>query len=69
MIVDDRIVIIGSANINERSMRGNRDSEVAAIIRDTKMVDSTMAGEAYRVGEFAQSLRIRPHARTSRRRR
>mgnify|MGYP003877630065 CR=1 FL=1 len=29
MIVDDRQVIIGSANINDRSMMGNRDSEVA----------------------------------------
>ena len=29
MIVDDEIVIIGSANINDRSMAGNRDSELA----------------------------------------
>lgn len=28
MIVDDRYVIIGSANINDRSQVGNRDSEV-----------------------------------------
>ena len=28
MIVDDRLVICGSANINDRSMLGNRDSEV-----------------------------------------
>lgn len=28
MIVDDRFVIIGSANINDRSQAGNRDSEV-----------------------------------------
>jgi phospholipase D1/2 len=38
-IVDDRLVIIGSANINERSQRGDRDSELAAIIRDTDMMD------------------------------
>ena len=38
-IVDDRLAIIGSANINERSQRGDRDSELAAIIRDTDMVD------------------------------
>ena len=38
-IVDDRLVIIGSANINERSMRGDRDSELAAVIRDTDMID------------------------------
>ena len=29
MIVDDRVVIVGSANINDRSMNGNRDSEIA----------------------------------------
>ena len=39
-IVDDRLAIIGSANINERSQRGDRDSEIAAIIRDTDMIDS-----------------------------
>jgi phospholipase D1/2 len=39
MVVDDRLVIIGSANINERSQRGDRDSEIAAVIRDTDMLD------------------------------
>ena len=28
MIVDDDVVVMGSANINDRSMRGSRDSEV-----------------------------------------
>lgn len=32
MIVDDRYVIAGSANINDRSLNGNRDSEVCLII-------------------------------------
>ncbi|KAJ2897304.1 hypothetical protein IWW38_001763, partial [Coemansia aciculifera] len=31
MIVDDRYVIMGSANINDRSMVGNRDSEIAMV--------------------------------------
>lgn len=59
MIVDDRTVIIGSANINERSQRGDRDSELACIIRDTDMIDSTMAGKPYKVGRFAHTMRIR----------
>ncbi|KAI9755279.1 MAG: hypothetical protein M4579_004344 [Chaenotheca gracillima] len=59
MIVDDRIAIIGSANINERSMLGLRDSECAAIVRDTDMMWSTMNGEPYRVGNFPHSLRMR----------
>lgn len=29
MIVDDEYVIIGSANINQRSMAGSRDTEIA----------------------------------------
>jgi phosphatidylserine/phosphatidylglycerophosphate/cardiolipin synthase-like enzyme len=37
--VDDRLAIIGSANINERSQRGDRDSELAAVIRDTDMIE------------------------------
>ncbi|KAK0702589.1 hypothetical protein B0T21DRAFT_299717 [Apiosordaria backusii] len=59
IIVDDRVALIGSANINERSMLGNRDSEAAAIVRDTDMIWSTMAGRPYQVGRFAHTLRLR----------
>lgn len=59
MIVDDRIAIIGSANINERSMRGTRDSEVCAIVRDKDLIESKMDGKKYYVGKFAHSLRVR----------
>ncbi|KAF7977717.1 hypothetical protein HWV62_2994 [Athelia sp. TMB] len=58
-IVDDRLAIIGSANINERSQRGDRDSELAAVIRDTDMIDGSMAGKPFKVGRFAHSLRVR----------
>jgi phospholipase D1/2 len=34
MIVDDKYVICGSANINDRSLLGKRDSEVAAVVKD-----------------------------------
>lgn len=59
MIVDDRMAIIGSANINERSMLGSRDSEVAAVVRDTDMLWSTMNGKPYLVGRFPHTLRMR----------
>ncbi|KAL2162413.1 hypothetical protein VTH06DRAFT_7326 [Thermothelomyces fergusii] len=59
IIVDDRVALIGSANINERSMLGNRDSEAAAIVRDTDLIWSTMAGRPYQVGRFAHTLRLR----------
>lgn len=59
MIVDDRIAIIGSANINERSMRGSRDSEICAIVRDKDLIESKMDGKKYHVGKFSHSLRVR----------
>jgi phospholipase D1/2 len=59
MVVDDRVAIIGSANINERSMLGSRDSEIAAIVRDTEVLDSYMAGQPYKVGKFPHTLRMR----------
>ncbi|PHH80154.1 hypothetical protein CDD80_2692 [Ophiocordyceps camponoti-rufipedis] len=59
IIVDDRVALIGSANINERSMLGTRDSECAALVRDTDMIWSKMAGKPYQVGRFAHTLRLR----------
>lgn len=59
IIVDDRVALIGSANINERSMLGNRDSECAAVVRDTDMLWSSMNGKPYRVARFAHTLRMR----------
>jgi phospholipase D1/2 len=35
MIVDDCYAIVGSANINDRSQLGNRDSELAVLVVDT----------------------------------
>ena len=43
MIVDDKIVLCGSANINDRSMMGSRDSEIAVVIEDQSKVTSTLA--------------------------
>ncbi|GJJ14636.1 hypothetical protein Clacol_008902 [Clathrus columnatus] len=59
MVVDDRLVIIGSANINERSQRGDRDSELASVIRDTDLIDGMMGGKPFKVGRFAHTLRVR----------
>ncbi len=35
--MDDRLVICGSANINDRSLLGNRDSEVQNIHSDSQI--------------------------------
>ncbi|SJM87881.1 related to Phospholipase D1 [Zygosaccharomyces bailii] len=59
LIVDDRACIVGSANINERSQLGNRDSEVAAIIRDTDLVKTKMEDKEYYAGRFPWELRQR----------
>ncbi|CAH0491128.1 unnamed protein product [Peronospora farinosa] len=60
MIVDDRSCIIGSANINERSMCGDRDSEIAVLVEDHEMEESiAIADGAYRVGKFGHSFRMK----------
>ncbi|KAI9010942.1 hypothetical protein CLU79DRAFT_891017 [Phycomyces nitens] len=58
MIVDDVTVLIGSANINDRSLLGNRDSEIAMLIEDTEVVISHMNGKEYRASKFAHTLRM-----------
>ena len=58
MLVDDEAAIIGSANINDRSMLGDRDSEVAVLIRDSEYIPSKMNGAFYLSGKFVRSLRM-----------
>ncbi|KAJ3039077.1 Phospholipase D1 [Rhizophlyctis rosea] len=60
MIVDDRHVIIGSANINDRSQMGSRDSEVACLVTDTHCVTTTMNGQKFdKANYFAYTMRLR----------
>ncbi|KAE9416764.1 hypothetical protein Angca_005924, partial [Angiostrongylus cantonensis] len=58
LIVDDEHVIIGSANINDRSQVGNRDSEVCLLYSDIDKEPSLMNGRPYAAGKFAKSLRL-----------
>lgn len=58
LIADDNTVIIGSANINDRSMLGKRDSEVAVIVEDSEKVPSVMDGQHYEAGPYALQLRL-----------
>jgi phospholipase D1/2 len=57
LIADDRVVICGSANLNDRSQLGTHDSEIAIIIEDPTPVESRMAGRPWRATRFAASLR------------
>ena len=38
MIIDDKKLIIGSANINDRSLNGERDSEIGICIEEQDLV-------------------------------
>lgn len=50
MFVDDTRAIIGSANINDRSMLPERDSEVGIVIEDEKMIDCKFNGKNFKKG-------------------
>jgi len=58
MIVDDCYALIGSANINDRSLLGDRDSEVALVVEDSCKVPSRLAGKEVQAAQFALSLRL-----------
>ena len=57
MIVDDRRVIMGSANINDRSQKGDGDSEIALVVEDQDEIETTMNGQPYMAARFAATLR------------
>ncbi|KAL3309011.1 Phospholipase [Cichlidogyrus casuarinus] len=60
MIVDDKRVIVGSANINDRSMLGSRDSELAMLIEDELEEVNEVKhfdGASVVVGKFARRFR------------
>eukprot|EP00127_Corallochytrium_limacisporum_P003516 Clim_evm144s149 gene=Clim_evmTU144s149 len=59
MIIDDRTVLLGSANINDRSLLGERDSEVGLVLTDNELVDGVMNERPVKVGKFAHTLRCR----------
>ena len=57
MIVDDCYVICGSANINDRSMKGPRDSEFCALVKEKKTDIVSINGRKCKTAKFASSLR------------
>jgi phospholipase D1/2 len=57
MIVDDKIAICGSSNINDRSQIGIHDSELSIVVEDTNILESTMDGKPYQAGHFPATLR------------
>ncbi|KAJ7886537.1 hypothetical protein B0H14DRAFT_2498500 [Mycena olivaceomarginata] len=70
MIVDDKRVIMGSANINDRSQKVcDGDSEIALVVEDGDMIRSTMNGKPYEVARFATTSSSASTLASSRRRR
>ena len=59
MIIDDNVVVMGSANLNDRSLMGSRDAELALVVEDTKKIESIMAGHPCKVSQFAHNMRLR----------
>ena len=59
MIVDDSAVIVGSANINQRSMAGSRDSELALLAHQPTETLLTRGGHLPG-GEVARSVTSTP---------
>ncbi|XP_018495374.1 phospholipase D2 [Galendromus occidentalis] len=57
MIVDDVQAIIGSANINDRSLLGERDSEIAKVVSDQHFLRATFDGKPVKAGLYVSSLR------------
>jgi len=60
LIVDDRVAIVGSSNLNDRSMCGDRDSEIAVKVTEPLHCTPTqMDGDHFAAAEFAHSLRLK----------
>ena len=57
LIVDDKTVICGSSNLNDRSQLGIHDSELSIVMTDTRTLETTMDGKPYDAGYHAATLR------------
>ncbi|WP_457932669.1 phospholipase D [Pseudomonas aeruginosa] len=59
LIADDRVAILGSANINDRSLQGDRDSELAVMVRDSEPLTVKLDDENDAiVGKAIHQLRV-----------
>ena len=64
LIADDRVAVVGSANLNDRSMAGDRDSEIALRVLDPEPPEARAGSRAgsqaqgrEMPGGFASALR------------
>ena len=59
MVVDDEYAVIGSANLNDRSMLGIRDSEICLVIEDSDKIDSMLDGFPFKASKKVFELRLK----------
>ena len=57
LTVKYNVIIQNAANINDRSMKGDGDSEMVVFFVDKTLVNGVMNGKPYKAGEFSRSLR------------
>jgi phosphatidylserine/phosphatidylglycerophosphate/cardiolipin synthase-like enzyme len=55
LIIDDRYAVIGTGNINRRSM--TTDTEIAIAVVDREVIDSAIGGNRIQVGAFVKAYR------------
>jgi len=59
LIVDDQVLLIGSPNINDRSLTGHRDSEIAVkISNDIETDEVSFSGKPCTISKVIQSFRL-----------
>ncbi|KAF2849762.1 phospholipase-like protein PldA [Plenodomus tracheiphilus IPT5] len=56
-IVDEKYVICGSSNINDRSQLGFHDSELSIVLQDKDEIDIELDGKPYKAARLAHELR------------
>lgn len=59
VIIFPNLLQMGSANINDRSQKGDGDSEIALVVEDNEILQTTMNGRPYNASKFAATLRRR----------
>ena len=56
IIVDDEFILIGSANINDRSLRGDRDTEIAVVCNQRPPPPNPPPPQSNEIHDFRLSL-------------
>ena len=58
LIIDDDIALLGSANLNDRSMTGVRDSELAVVMEESNKEEGILGGEKIMKSKKVKEFRI-----------